>query len=172
MRTSVTITSIALALVGSGICLAQAPATAPAGSTGECKDGTFYSGPTKSGACSGHKGVKAWYGPTTVKAKPALSAKPVIAAAPAVVATPAPTATPAPVVARPIAAAPRPAANAYTPPATAVAGGGGMVWANASSKVYHCPNDKWYGKTKDGKYLSEADARAQGFHADHGKACL
>jgi len=27
-----------------------------------CKDGTFYSGATKQGACKGHKGVKEWYG--------------------------------------------------------------------------------------------------------------
>ena len=69
---------------------AAPPASAPAGTTGLCKDGTFYSGATKKGTYS---------------------------------------------------------------------------------KVYHCQGDKWYGKTKDGEYLSEADAKAQGFKPDHGKAC-
>jgi hypothetical protein len=46
------------------------------------------------------------------------------------------------------------------------------VWYNATSKVYHCPNDRYYGRTKEGKYMPEAEARAAGAHGPRGKACF
>ena len=39
------------------------------------------------------------------------------------------------------------------------------VWVNTRSGVYHHPASRYYGKTKEGKFLSEADALAAGFHA-------
>ena len=59
-------------------------------------------------------------------------------------------------------------------PATMTAapgGGAGKVWVNADSKVYHCMSDRYYGKTKSGEYMSEADAKAKGMHAARNKAC-
>ena len=166
--------SVIASLMLATVCLAQAPADAPAGSTGLCRDGTYWSGATKKGACHGHKGVQTWYGASTGAA----------AAAPAAATTAAPSGT-GPFrgnVARRrhgtrgIDRGPAsPSAASKSAPAPTVAqapgGGPGLVWVNSSSKVYHCPSDRWYGKTKNGAYMSEADAIAQGNHADHGKAC-
>ena len=40
----------------------------------------------------------------------------------------------------------------------------GMVWVNTASGVYHREGDQWYGKTKDGKFMSEDEAKKAGFH--------
>ncbi len=106
-----------------------------------CKDGTPFSGSSKSGACRGHGGVKTW-GAQTAAATPAAGTN----------------------------AAASPSKN--TMPVTAKPGGGaGQVWVNTESKVYHCSGTRWYGKTKQGEYMSEQAAKTNGYHAAQGKTC-
>jgi hypothetical protein len=38
----------------------------------------------------------------------------------------------------------------------------GMVWANKNTKVYH-KDDAQYGKTKNGEFMTEADAQKTGY---------
>ena len=134
---------------------APAPGTAPtarpapsaasiANATALCADGSYSHVTVKMLACSSHGGIKTWFG----KNSPTPTA---------------PTGTSAPPMSAP---APR------TSPTQPAAGAGpGMVWVNLRSKIYHCSNDKWYGRTKRGLYLSEANAKAKGYRAEHGKEC-
>jgi hypothetical protein len=116
--------------------------------TATCKDGTSFSGASKKGACSGHKGVKTWGS------------------------SPAMPGTEAEAKADAKADAKSTGQKASAPLATAAAGGGaGKVWLNSKSNTYHCQSDRYYGKTKAGAYMTEAEAKAKGAHADHGKAC-
>ncbi len=41
----------------------------------------------------------------------------------------------------------------------------GMVWVNTKSGVFHVEGDRWYGKTKEGKFMTEADALKAGYRA-------
>ena len=41
----------------------------------------------------------------------------------------------------------------------------GMVWVNTISNVYHKAGSRWYGKTKEGKWMTESDARKAGYKA-------
>jgi len=47
-------------------------------------------------------------------------------------------------------------------PEIAAAQGSGKVWVNLDSGIYH-KNGRWYGKTKNGKFMSEAEAKAAGY---------
>lgn len=56
------------------------------------------------------------------------------------------------------------ATTAPTDQEIADAKGKGEVWVNTSSKAYHKSDDKFYGKTKHGKFMSEEDAQKAGYH--------
>jgi hypothetical protein len=40
-----------------------------------------------------------------------------------------------------------------------------VVWANTPSRVYHYSGTRYYGQTRRGAYMCEADARAAGYRA-------
>ncbi len=154
MKFSLRATLVVAGMLGAWSAQAQQlPADAPAGTTVQCKDGSYASPDAKSGACHGHKGIKTWYGKTDAKGA---------AAAPATAAAAAPAATTAKTKTMP----PDPSKMTAAP-----GGGAGKVWANEETQVYHCMGDRYYGKTKKGEYMTEADAKAKGMRASHNKAC-
>ncbi|HEX7158598.1 MAG TPA: DUF3761 domain-containing protein [Edaphobacter sp.] len=182
--------AIRLMTIAVGLFAAQAAvAQAPAGATGQCKDGTYTTSASKSGACRGHQGVKEWFGETsgaksateaagtTAKSttkKAAKSTENAVSSSAATAATaPAAAANAAAPAASTAAAAPAKAASKAATAAKeqAPGGGPGMVWLNTDSNVYHCPGSSYYGKTKQGAYMTEADAKAKGAHADHNRPC-
>ncbi len=55
------------------------------------------------------------------------------------------------------------AAAAATAPAPG--GGHGLVWVNTDSHVYHREGSRFYGTTKKGKYMTEAEAVKEGNRA-------
>lgn len=52
-----------------------------------------------------------------------------------------------------------------------VGGGSTKVWVNRSSHIYHCPGSRNYGTTKNGVFMSEKDAMAQGNRGAYGRRC-
>jgi hypothetical protein len=66
--------------------------------------------------------------------------------------------------------APTPAAKPAPAPAPSAADianakAKGLVWANLNSKIYHYSTDSTYGNTKNGKFMTEADAKTAGYRA-------
>ncbi len=46
----------------------------------------------------------------------------------------------------------------FTPPPSK-----GMVWVNLNSRVYHVEGDRYFGKTKNGKYMTVEEAKKAGY---------
>jgi hypothetical protein len=74
----------------------------------------------------------------------------------------APAPRPAPAPAAP-ASPPAASTAARTPTAVQQPPVKGMVWVNLSTKVFHREGDRYYGNTKDGKFMTEADAVKAGY---------
>ena len=42
-----------------------------------------------------------------------------------------------------------------------------QVWVNTASGVYHYQGERWYGRTKEGQYMTEAQAVKAGYRPTH-----
>jgi hypothetical protein len=45
------------------------------------------------------------------------------------------------------------------------------VWVNTASGVYHCPGSRWYGNTRQGQYMTQAEAQEKHYRPAYGKVC-
>jgi len=46
------------------------------------------------------------------------------------------------------------------------------VWVNTDSGTYHCPGTRWYGKTQEGKYMTQKEAQDMGYHPAASRVCM
>jgi len=156
-----------------GVCIAQAQSPTPGES------------PAKSPTPAKHRASTKAQATVSSAASPATSPKAKRGskkAAAAAAASPAASASPAKfnlgdlfkpktsgAAASPAAANPAPAraASAKAAATPAPGGGHGLVWVNTESHVYHKEGSRFYGTTKKGKYVSEADAIKEGDKAAH-----
>jgi len=165
-----------LAIAASPLAYSQAVSPTPAASASPKKRSHKAANPTPSPAAPVTNATP------EASATPKKRSKKEATAAASPVTNPAPASTPVPPAApSPTAtgvfgffhkknASPTPAPVANQPqapqaPANTGAPGNGQVWVNTESHVYHKAGSRFYGKTKQGKYMSEADAIKEGDHA-------
>jgi hypothetical protein len=171
--------AVAVLFAGSLQLLAQnkgnSGGSPPPGATALCKDGTYGTNANKSVACRGHQGVKEWYAAAAGKSdsdnKEGGKSSSANAQPNAQRAEPSPAATGAAAGNPGQGSGAKGSSHSVANKTAAPGGGPGMVWLNTDSKVYHCYGTEYYGKTKQGKYVSEQDAKQMGGRPDHGKAC-
>jgi hypothetical protein len=72
------------------------------------------------------------------------------------------TAAASPAAAAPAAATAKGASAQTAAKAPAPGGGHGLVWVNSETHVYHKEGSRFYGTTKKGKYMTEAEAIKEG----------
>jgi endonuclease YncB( thermonuclease family) len=60
---------------------------------------------------------------------------------------------------------------AERPPNTGQGNPAVQVWVNTNSGVYHCPGTRWYGRTKQGLFMTQRAARAEGNRPAYGSVC-
>jgi hypothetical protein len=150
-----------------GVCIAQAQSPSPAESPAQSPTPAKHRASTKAQAAASPAASPA----TSPKAKPGSKKAAATAAA-------SPAASPSPAkfnlgdlfkpktsaaAASPAAASPaRGASTGAATKAPAAGGGHGLVWVNPETHVYHREGSRFYGTTKKGKYMTEAEAIKEG----------
>ena len=136
------------------LCLPQASRAQSADSavaTARCQDGSYSYSTSRQGTCSGHGGVSEWLATDAATAKckdGTLSAS----------------------VSRQGTCSRHGGVASWITPSNASTAGA-RVWVNTSSRVYHCPGSRYYGGTKQGQYMTEGEARGNGYRPAYDRTC-
>ena len=144
---------------------AESPAASPkAKRTHKKAEATTAASPAESPAASpkGKRAAHAKAGAAAAAASPAASASPAKFSLGDLFKPKNSTAAASPAAAAPAAATAKGASGQTAAKAPAPGGGHGLVWVNSETHVYHKEGSRFYGTTKKGKYMTEAEAIKEG----------